>query len=220
VAGTRNRDRVPLAFHAVRDTLSGMTTLTTFRDRLRIDLRDPGSLLWDDDALDRHIERALRDLSSSIPREAQAILATTAGSRDVDIASLEGLVDVEHAEYPIDRFPPELATFSRWVNTLSLHTASVPTGDNLRVYYTAQHVVDDEGSTVPAHLEDVLGTGAGAYAVLERAHASVNVLNTGGPAVPRELEAQGRAWMTAFRELLRHHARANRVRTRRLFVPA
>lgn len=209
-----------MALDVVGDTLSGMTTLTTFRDRLRIDLRDPGALLWDDDTLDRHIDRALRDLSNAVPREAQAILATTASSRDVDIAPLDGLIDVEHAEYPIDRFPPELATFSRWETTLSLHTVNLPAGDDLRMYYTALHVVDEEGSTLPAHLEDVLATGAGAYAVLERAQASVNVLNTGGPAVPRELEAQGRAWMTAFRELLHHHARANRVRSRRLYVPA
>ena len=134
MTGTRNRDRAPLALGVVRDTLSGMTTLTTFRDRLRIDLRDPGALLWDDDTLDRHIDRALRDLSNAVPREAQAILATTAGSRDVDIASLEGLIDVEHAEYPIDRFPPELAPFSRWENTLSLHTVDLPAGDDVRVY--------------------------------------------------------------------------------------
>lgn len=197
-----------------------MTTLETFRDRLRLDLADPGELTWDDATLDRHIERALRDLSNAVPREAAALLATTGGSRDIDISALEGLVEVEHVEYPVDQFPPELVRFSRWEETLTLHTTGLPTGDNARIHYTALHVVDAEGSTLPAHLEDVLATGAGAYAVLERAQGSVNVLNTGGPAVPRELEAQGRAWMTAFRELLRHHARANRVRTKRLYVPA
>jgi hypothetical protein len=197
-----------------------MTTLVTFRERLRIDLRDPESLTWADTALDRHIERALRDLSNAIPREAVAELATTAGSRELDIASLAGLVEVEALEYPAGNFPPEFVRFSRWEDTLTLHTSLLPTGDDARIHYTAVHVVDGEGSTLPPHLEDVLATGAGAYAVLERAHAAVNVLNTGGPAVPRELEAQGRAWMTAFHELLRHHARARRLRHRRLYVPA
>ena len=197
-----------------------MTTLETFRDRLRLGLGDPASDTWDDATLERHIERALRDLSNAVPREATALLATTPGSRDLDIGALEGLIEVEHVEYPVDRFPPELVRFSRWDEALTLHTTAIPTGDDARIHYTALHTVDGEGSTLPAHLEDVLATGAGAYAVLERAQSSVNVLNTGGPAVPRELEARGRAWMTAFRELLRHHARANRVRQRRLYVTA
>lgn len=201
-------------------TLPAMTTLESLRDRLRLDLRDPDSLTWDDTTLDRHIERALRDLSNAIPREAAADLATTPGSRELDFASLEGLIDIEAVEYPVGHFPPEFVRFSRWEEALTLHSPALPTGDDARIHYTALHVVDSEGSTLPAHLEDVLATGAGAYAVLERAQGSVDVLNTGGPAVPRELEAQGRAWMTAFRELLNHHARARRLRQRRLYVPA
>jgi hypothetical protein len=36
-----------------------MTTLSDIRTRLRQDLGDADSLRWDDDALDRHIARAL-----------------------------------------------------------------------------------------------------------------------------------------------------------------
>ena len=109
----------PARLHA-----SSMTTLVTFRERLRIDLRDPESLTWADTTLDRHIERALRDLSNAIPREAVAELATTAGSRELDIASLAGLVEVEALEYPAGNFPPEFVRFSRWEDTLTLRPCS------------------------------------------------------------------------------------------------
>jgi len=199
-----------------------MTTIADIRGRVRKDLGDTtaGAYRWSDDELDRHIARALEELSRAIPREQVALAATTPGSREIDLSGLASLIEVEAVEYPVDSFPPVMPGFSTWADSLTLHTETAPDGGDARLYYTAAHVVDGSGSTLAGFLEDVLAAGAGAYAALEWAVAGIDRLNTGGPDVANQYESWGRARLTAFRQLLHQHGRSNRVRGRRLYVPA
>jgi len=199
-----------------------MTTLADIRSRIRADLHDtdPGNERWSDSQLDRHIERALRDLSAAVPREESIQLATTPGSRDLSLSALAGLIAIEAVEYPVDAFPPNYVRFSRWDDTLTLLTDEEPAGADARLFYTAAHSLDASGTTLPAHLEDVLATGAAGYAALEQAMATTDTLNTGGATAPANFSALGRAWLTAFRQLLAQHGRTNRVRQQRLYRPA
>ena len=199
-----------------------MTTLTDIRDRVRQDLddTDTGNERWSDSQLNRHIERALRDLSLAIPREETAVIATTAGSRDISLAGIAGLMTVEAVEFPVDMFPATYARFSRWDDMLTLLCWDEPDGSEARIFYTASHTLDGSGSTLPAHLEDVVATGASGYAALERSIATTDALNTGGSETPANFGALGRAWLTAFQQLLSQHARERRVRNRRLYRPA
>lgn len=197
-----------------------MTTLSDIRERLRRDLRDTEAPnRWDDDQLDRHIARALSDVSLAAPRELSADIQTTAGSRVLDVSPLDGLIAIEAIEYPIDRYPPAYVGFSRWAETVTLHTDAPPDGSDARVFYTAGHVLDGNGSTVPATLEDALATGAAGYAALEYAAFAIDRLNT-GDRVAEQYGAWGRAWLAAFRELLRQHGRERHVRRGRLIAPA
>ena len=196
-----------------------MTTLSDIRTRLRQDLGDPGSLRWDDDALDRHIARALSELSLAIPRELTATLETTPGSRELSLATLEGLLEIEAAEFPVDHFPPSYVRFATWQGTLTLHTPTAPDGGDARIYYTAVHTLDETESTLPPYLEDVLATGAAADAALELASYSTEQLNVNGDT-PATYAGLARARLTAFHQLLHTHARKNRIRTRNLYVPA
>lgn len=196
-----------------------MTTLSDIRTRLRLDLGDPDALRWDDDALDRHIARALSELSLAIPRELTADLATTPGSRELSLGSLSGLVEVEAAEYPAGKFPPVYVRFATWEGTLTLHTPTAPDGGDARLYYTAAHLLDEEGSTLPSTLEEVLLTGAAAYAALELAAGTVEQLNLNG-GTPAAYAGWARARLTAFHQLLHAHGRKNRVRARTLYTPA
>ncbi len=196
-----------------------MTTLADVRDRLRQDLSDTAALRWPDSQLDRHIEHALSELGLAMPRELSAELATTPGSRDLSLASLTGLVDVEAVEFPVDRFPPLYPGFSTWASTLSLHTPSPPDGTDARVYYTALHTLDGNGTTLTAQQVEVLLTGAGAYAALELASGSTGDLEL-DPAAAERYSAWARARLTAFRQLLHTYGRKNRIRQRRLYTPA
>lgn len=197
--------------------------LTELRDRVRLDLRDtdPANRRWSDAALDRHIQRALRELSLAIPDEATAQLTTAPGSRDLSLAGLGGLIAVDAVEYPTDRYPPVYAPFSRRGSVLTLLVEAAPQGaEPVRVFYARVHTLDAAGSTLPPQFEELLATGAAAYAALEQAAFAVNRVNAGGPEVWRQFQAWGNQRLAAFTQGLARHGRRNAVRARRLYLPA
>ena len=210
-------------FAFVREACHGpvMDTLDAVRTRVRHDLgdTDPANYRWSDAALDHHIERALTELSLAMPRELTATLPTTPGSRELSLASLPGLIEVEAVEYPVDRFPPEYVGFAAWANSLLLHTPKEPDGSPARVYYTARHTLDANGTSLTAEQADLVAMGAGAYAALEQSVSSADRLAT-DDRVSDRYASWGRARQTAFRQLLYHYGRRSRVRPRRLYRPA
>ena len=198
-----------------------MTTLADIRSRTRTDLHDGDApQRWTDDELDRHIAHTLGELSLAMPRELTATIATTPGSRELSVATLTALVEVQRVEYPVGDFPPCLVRFTQWGETMLLDLSTAPDGSDATVDYTAGHTLDDAGSSLPPRFEELLVMGASAYAVLEQSVATIDGLNTGGPAVPEQFAASARARLTAFGQLLQQYARANRVRSRRLVTPA
>ena len=108
-----------------------MTTLTDIRDRVRSDLRDldPDASRWSDAELDRHIARALADVSLAAPLEAATTVATTPGSRELTTIVLPDFLEVESVEMPIDAFPPRHVPFSVWAATITLDLPSPPEGE-------------------------------------------------------------------------------------------
>lgn len=192
-----------------------MTTISELRQRLRVDLHDPDGELWPDAVLDRHIERALHELSLSLPDERVAIVATTPNSRDVSLAGIPGLIGVEAVAYPSGATPPHFVPFRRWGETLTILGDLVPDGSNATLWVRAAHTIDASGTTLPEHFVDVLAAGAAAYAALERALSRTETLNLESE-VPRRYAEWGRAWHTAFRQLLQEHGLRAKVRARRL----
>lgn len=199
-----------------------MTTLADIRARVRKDLDDTDSAnyRWSDSELDRHIQRALDETSRAIPHELAVTLTATAGSRDLSLSAITGLIDVEAVEFPVGEFPPSYVPFSRWASALSMHLNEPPAADPVKLYCTVQHTLDGSGTTLAGFQEDIVATGAAAYAVLELGAAAIDRLATGGPEVPAQFLAWARAREIAFKQLLIQHARKNRVRVRRAFVPA
>jgi hypothetical protein len=197
-----------------------MTTLSDVRELVRVELgEDAGGESWTDAELDRHITRALEELSSAWPRETTATLATTPGSRDMSLASLTELIEVEAAEYPLGAYPPSYVPFGRWNSVLTLHVEVAAAGDDAKLYYTARHTLDGSGTTLDSFQVELLVAGASAYAALERAASTANALTTAG-AAPERFAGYARARLTAFRQLLQQYGRKNSVRGRRLYVPA
>ena len=84
------------------------------RARVRRDLRDedPGQFRWSDDEVDRHIDRALRELSLAAPLEVTAELLTSAGSYDLDVSALTDRVAIDAVEYPSGLYPPSFVPHS------------------------------------------------------------------------------------------------------------
>ena len=197
--------------------------LSEMRDRLRKDLHDEDATnqRWTDAELDRHIQRAVDEFSLSVPLEAKTILSTTADSRDLSIAALTDLVAIEAAEYPVGNYPPTYVPFSVWLSTLTMLIDSSPGAvEDVDVYYTKLHTLDATTSTLPARFEDVVATGAAAYAALEWASFATNRVNVGGQDVWRDYLTWGQERLAEFQRALARHGRRNTVRVRRLYRPA
>lgn len=197
--------------------------LSEMRDRLRKDLHDEDAAdpRWTDAELDRHIQRAVRELSLSVPQEAKTTLSTTADSRDLSIAGLTDLVAIEAVEYPVGNYPPTYVPFSVWLSTLTMLIDSPPGAvEDVNVYYTRLHTLDETTSTLPARFEDVVATGAAAYAALEWASFATNRVNVGGQDVWRDYLTWGQERLAEFQRALAGHGRRNTVRVRQLYRPA
>jgi hypothetical protein len=197
--------------------------LSEMRGRLRKDLHDEDATnqRWTDGELDRHIGRAVREFSLSVPLEAKATLSTTAGSRDLSIAGLTDLVAIEAVEHPVGEYPPSYVPFSVWLSTLTLLVDAAPkTAENVTVYHTKLHTLDATSSTLPARFEDVVAAGAAAYAALEWASFATNRVNVGGQDVWREYLTWGQERLAEFQSALADQGRRNAVRVRSLYRPA
>jgi len=197
--------------------------LSEMRTRVRRDLHDEdaGNYRWTDSELDRHIDRAVRELSLAAPNEAKANLTTTAESRDLSLGALADLVAVEAVEYPVGKYPPSYVPFSLWADTLTLLVDEVPlSAQPINVYYSRMHTLDADTSTVPPELEEVVTAGAAAYAAIEWASFATNRINVGGDEVWRQYLTWGQERLAAFAHALAQHGRRNAVRVRRLYTPA
>ena len=197
--------------------------LSDMRGRLRKDLHDEDAAnqRWTDGELDRHIQRAVRDFSLSAPLEAVTTLSTTAGSRDLSIAGLTDLVAIEAVEYPVGSHPPAYVPYSVWLSTLTMLIDAAPTGvESVNVYYTKLHTLDATSSTLPTRFEDVVATGAAAYAALEWASFATNRVNVGGLDVWRDYLTWGQDRLAEFESALAEYGRRNAVRVRQLYRPA
>ena len=193
------------------------------RSRVRTDLHDedPTNERWTDAELDRHIQRTVREFSLSAPLEAKITVTTTAGSRDLSIAGLADLVAIEAVEHPLGDYPPAYVPYSVWLSTLTLLIESAPgAAENVDIYYTKLHTLDATSSTLPQRFEEVVATGAAAYAALEWASFATNRVNVGGQDVWRDYLTWGQQRLAEFQKALARHGRRNAVRIRRLYRPA
>jgi hypothetical protein len=194
--------------------------LTEMRTRVRRDLHDEdsGSYRWTDDELDRHIQHALREFSEQVPYEQKAIQATTAESRDIDISGLTDRIMVEAVEFPVDDYPASYQRYSIWGDILTIISGDEPDGSDCHIYYGKLHTLDESGSTISSKHEDLVATGAAAYAALEWAEYAINKVNVGGTGVAREYRQWGSERLAFFQEEVQRLGRRQRVRVQRLFT--
>jgi len=195
--------------------------LTEMRTLVRRDLHDEdaSNYRWTNDELDRHITHAVKDFSEYLPLEQKATKATTAGSRELDIATITNRVMVEAVEYPVGRFPKRYQPFAAWGDALTILGEEVPDGSSAYIYYGKLHTLDASTSTIPPQYENLIAIGAGGYAAVEWAVYAVNRVNLGGGMTPRQFLEWGRDKLRYFRQELSRLGRRNRVRMRSLYKP-
>jgi hypothetical protein len=195
--------------------LSDMITL------VRKDLHDTesGSYRWTDTELTRHINRAVAELSESLPQPVRTTLPTTAQSRELDISSLSDRIMVAAVEYPLGTLPPSYQQFFIWGDTLTIMGGDEPDGGNCNIYYGSLHTLDAQGSTLPSKYVDLVAGGAAGYAAIEWASYATNRVNVGGTPTAREYLDWGNQRLKDFRQELRRLGRRNVIRVSSLYSP-
>ena len=195
--------------------------LTDMRIIVRRDLHDEDSsnYRWTNDEIDRHIAHAVKEYSEAVPLEQKATLATTAGSREVNISAITDRVMVEAVEYPVGKFPGRYQRFSLWSDIVTVLGNDVPDGSNAYIYYGKLHTLDVTGSTVSAWHEDIIAVGACGFAAAEWAVYAINRVNVGGSPVPGEFLKWGKEKLDVFHRELKRLKRKNRIRRHSLYLP-
>ncbi|MBI4295615.1 MAG: hypothetical protein HY667_00710 [Chloroflexi bacterium] len=195
--------------------------LSDMRTIVRRDLHDEDATnyRWTDNEVDRHISHAVKEFSDAIPLEQKATIATTSGSREINISTLASRVMVEAVEYPVDQFPKRYQRFALWGDVLTLLGDEVPDGSNAYVYYGKLHTLDASTSTIPARYEDLVAVGAAGLAAIEWGAYAVNRVNVGGDLTPKQFFDWGNQKLAVFRDELKRLSRRDRVRLRTLYRP-
>jgi len=186
---------------------------------MRIDLQDPDGDRWSDAALERHLRRAIAELSRAAPREERVTLATSPGSRELDLSGIAGLIGVDRAECPSGSEPPAFRQFTVYGAVLRLEDGPLPDGSPARLWCRLVHEADASGCTLPAALEDVAVLGATAFAAAEAASGTLEQL-TLNPGTAAGYAALARERETAFRQLLRELGGRGRLRAGRVRAEA
>jgi len=188
---------------------------------VRQDLHDEDetNYRWTDGELTRHINRAVGELSESLPLPAKATLPTAAGSRELDISGLNDRIMVVAVEYQIGATPPDYQQFSIWGEVLTILSGSQPDGSNCNIYYGVRHTLDAQGTTLPGKYEDLAAGGACGYAAIELAVYTINRVNVGGIVTPGEMLEWGNQKIKYFRQELKRLGRRNRVSVNALYDP-
>ena len=193
--------------------------LTEMRAIVRRDLHDEDAdnYRWTNDELDRHIAHTVKDFSEAIPYEQKVVIATTSGSREIDISTLTDRIVIEAVEYPLAQSPKRYQRYSLWADSLTLLGDEVPDGSDAHIYYGKLHTLDAEGSSIPTKHEDLVATGACGYAAVEWAAYAINRVNVGGLMTPQEFLTWGKEKLRYFTAELKRLGRRNRVRVRSLY---
>jgi hypothetical protein len=188
---------------------------------VRRDLHDEdiAGMRWSDAEIERHIDHAVNDFSEAVPDEALITLATTAGSRQVDVSGIGDRIYIEAVEYPIGRFPPHYPAYSLWKDELTLLGGDIPDGSDISIYYGRKHALDLAGTSIPPRFYDLVAEGAAGYAAVQWALYALNRTNTGGTETPQRMLNWGKARLELFYARLKTFHRNNRVRTNTLYRP-
>jgi hypothetical protein len=200
-----------------------VATLVSLRGQLRVDLHDgdASAYRWSDAELDRHLQRAGRELSLALPREQKTQYTVSGGpTRDLSTGVLPDLVRIEAVEYPVNEFPACFVQWQTWQTTLTvLVDKLLVDGEKVNVYWGSLHTVDEDTVTLPAYAEETLLLGAAGYAATEWSSFATNRANVAGVEAVDDYRTWGNARLNAFRDQLRRIGERSRIRSSRLYAP-
>lgn len=187
-------------------------TLTTLRDRVEQVLFDTGNAIWSTTALEESVRQALHEYSYVYPDRAATTLTLSADTRELDISSVTGLLDVLRCWLPYTssspEHPPNWRLFQHWRDLQILYFSDGDEPQNAevaRLFYTKMQTLSGLDSaaatTFSAEDESMLITGAVGYAATSRS-VDLQEQITLTTKTGENLKTWGEARLKEFRNML------------------
>jgi hypothetical protein len=193
-----------------------MSNLATIRDRVEQQLVDTGNSIWSADLIDEGLRQALAEFSLAIPLHAITTLTLSSDTRELDISTISGLLDVVALWLPYTaadpEYPPNTRPFEHWRDNDILYLGEYEgqSGDVARVFYTAVQTIEDLDSAAATTLtgpqESILITGGAGFAASSRS-LDLEEQVTLGARVAKEIQAWGEMRLERFRSQVAAEAR-------------
>ena len=120
------------------------------------------------DEIDLHIAECLVEISERRPSLVKETLTTTANSRELDISSIEDLLEIDRLEYKTEQDPRDYRNFNQIDNdTIEIDTTLTPAeNEDVFLYCHKLHTLTELTSTLSPQLETLLIAGTVAKAAL------------------------------------------------------
>lgn len=155
---------------------------------------------WKEDELDIHIGDCLAEISECSPYQVKETLTTTAGSRELDISSIEDLLSIDEVEYRVGKTPKQMRNCTIFGDILTIETDLTPSADeDVYLYCHKLHQLTESSSTLKPQLERILVLGVTGKAAIAKARSLINRVNLGGARTPSEMQAWGVTQLSLYR---------------------
>lgn len=188
-------------------TLSAIRTIC--RQMLRDEFTTGKDYVWPDDELDLHIADCLVEISQRRPYEFKETLTTTASSKELDISSIEDLLEVDKIEFRTGQDPPGYRNCSVFGSMLTMDINFLPSAaENVYLYCLKVHHLTEESSTLSPELDSLLVLGVVGRAAIAKAQSHIGKVNIGGWRTASELQGWGAGHLALYRAGLNRLARA------------
>ena len=99
-------------------------------------------------------------------------IATTEGDTEIDISSLENVLQIESVEFPLGYAVKHMQHIDYWAG--SLYMEEEGDGSNARVRWLAKHFIDGDDTTIPAEHEEIIVLGATGYLAMSASAYTVD----------------------------------------------
>lgn len=155
-------------------------TIISLRGRVETILADASNDIWSSTDIDEGIRQALAVYSKARPYQAVTTLTVTADSRELDVSSITGLLNISRIWLPYTasapEHPPNWRAFEHWQDLSLVYfpdETEPQTDDVARLFYTKLQTVESfDGATTTTFSNDdetLIARGSAGYAALARA---------------------------------------------------
>jgi hypothetical protein len=191
--------------------------LTEMRTRVREDLQDTdaANYRWTNDEVDGAIQRVVREFSLAYPQMESTDIATTDGSREIDISTLSGLIAIMSVEFPIGEGPACCQRVELWKTTLYMQDKG--NGDDARVRWYKDHTLATS-STIPTQFEEIIVLGATGYLAASASAYTIDRASIAGKWATINFLKWGQERLERYEKKLKAINRNNRIITREFYT--